>query len=296
MKPPIGGKAILLALFIVFLFPYLSLLIEAQDTPNIQSTTIKVYRDGLAHITQIMTVDEVQPEINLPLLSAFVENLIVLDANHLAVDFELSGSSLTIFTLGTTHISVEYDTGTLTNKQAEVWTIILNNPYNMTLFLPENSTIIYLNQIPALINTATNEVSLLLNPNQWEISYIIPLQQENSDNQNDDKSNTTFPIEYLIALSIVLALVIVIVIFVLMRKRKISVKKTINRNPHLSKEDKAVIEFLAEKDGKAFEAEIRQRFPDMPRTSLWRLIKRLEKSEIIEVEKIGLENQVRLKK
>jgi uncharacterized membrane protein len=86
------------------------------------------------------------------------------------------------------------------------------------------------------------------------------------------------------------------VLFILNRKRKINPKKTINRNPHLSKEDKAVIEFLAEKDGKAFEAEIRQRFPDMPRTSLWRLIKRLEKSEIIEVERIGLENQVKLKK
>jgi len=62
------------------------------------------------------------------------------------------------------------------------------------------------------------------------------------------------------------------------------------------KEDKAVLEFLAEKDGKAFEAEIREHFPEMPRTSLWRLIKRLEKLEIVEVKKIGLENQVILKK
>jgi uncharacterized membrane protein len=54
--------------------------------------------------------------------------------------------------------------------------------------------------------------------------------------------------------------------------------------------------FLAEKEGKAFEAEIRQRFPDMPRTSLWRLIRRLEGLEIVEVKKIGLENQVQLKK
>ena len=62
------------------------------------------------------------------------------------------------------------------------------------------------------------------------------------------------------------------------------------------KEDRAVLEFLAEKDGKVFEAEIRERFPDMPRTSFWRLIKRLEKLEIVEVKKIGLENQVILKK
>ena len=57
-----------------------------------------------------------------------------------------------------------------------------------------------------------------------------------------------------------------------------------------------MLEFLAEKGGKAFEAEIRERFPEMPRTSLWRLIKRLEKLEVVEVKKIGLENQVILKK
>jgi uncharacterized membrane protein len=34
----------------------------------------------------------------------------------------------------------------------------------------------------------------------------------------------------------------------------------------------------------------------MPRTTLWRLVRRLEGLEIVEVKKIGLENQVQLKK
>jgi uncharacterized membrane protein len=67
-------------------------------------------------------------------------------------------------------------------------------------------------------------------------------------------------------------------------------------NPQLNKEEKDVIEFLAENEGKAFESQIREQFPDIPRTSLWRLVKRLEKLEIIEVKKIGLENRVELKK
>jgi uncharacterized membrane protein len=69
-----------------------------------------------------------------------------------------------------------------------------------------------------------------------------------------------------------------------------------NQNPGLQSEDVAVIEFLAQQNGKAFEAEIRQKFPEMPRTTLWRLVKRLEGLEIVEVKKIGLENQVQLKK
>jgi uncharacterized membrane protein len=82
----------------------------------------------------------------------------------------------------------------------------------------------------------------------------------------------------------------------LVRRKRISIKKTLKNNPNLSKDDIAVIEFLAEKDGKAFEAEIRQRFPDMPRTSLWRLVRRLEGLEIVEIKRIGLENQVQLRK
>lgn len=292
----VNGKTIAVAILAVLLFSCLNVLLQAQDNFTIQSTSIEVYRDGLTHITQLLTVDELKPQITIALLSASIENLVVLDANNIAIDFEVSGSNLNIFTFGATQITIEYDTVSLTSKQAEVWSININNPYNLTLFLPENSTIIYLNHVPTQINTETNKVSLVISPNQWEISYIIPLQQEDNDNPDDGSSNTAISLEFLIIGAIIIALTIAILIIFFMRKRKINVKKTINRNPHLSKEDKAVIEFLAEKEGKAFEAEIRQRFPDMPRTSLWRLIKRLEKAEIIEIEKIGLENQVKLKK
>jgi len=155
--------------------------------------------------------------------------------------------------------------------------------------LPFNSTIVYLNQVPTLIDTTGDELSLSISPNQWEISYIVPLQ---TDSQGDGSSIAPFPIVYLIVAVVIVAVVIVVVAWLLMRKRKINVKKTLSKNPTLSKEDRAVIEFLAEKEGKAFEAEIRQRFPDMPRTSIWRLVRRLEGLEIVEIKRIGLENQV----
>jgi uncharacterized membrane protein len=132
------------------------------------------------------------------------------------------------------------------------------------------------------------ELSLLIGPNQWEISYIVPLQDDSRDGGG---SMAPFPIGYLL-IAVFMVVAIVIVVWLLLRKRKINVKKTLSKNPALSKEDRAVIEFLAEKDGKAFEAEIRQRFPDIPRTSLWRLVRRLEGLELVEVKRIGLENQV----
>ena len=103
------------------------------------------------------------------------------------------------------------------------------------------------------------------------------------------------PIEYIVAAVVAVAAVI-LVAFVLVRRRGYNVEKIFRAHSQLNKEERDVIQFLAENEGKAFEAEIRERFPDIPRTSLWRLIRRLEKLEIAKVKKIGLENRVELKK
>jgi uncharacterized membrane protein len=277
-------------LFALFLFStFSSALAEFQF--EVETMAIKVYRDGLTHVTQTLLVDSLLPEVVLPLLSSSVENLIVLDENQLAIDYQQNVTNLSVFTLGASRVLVEYDTIALTNKEADVWTLILNHPYNLTVSLPKNSTIVYLNQVPTTIDTTGEELSLSLHPGQWELSYIVPLQLEVQNN-----GAWAIPIEYLIVTAIAVAGAILIVIFVVRRKRTINVKKILKRHPDLVREDIAVIEFLVEKDGKAFEAEIRERFPDMPRTSLWRLVRRLEGLELVEIKRIGLENQVQLKK
>jgi uncharacterized membrane protein len=63
--------------------------------------------------------------------------------------------------------------------------------------------------------------------------------------------------------------------------------------PHLRLDDKEVIRFLADNGGEAFAAEIRERFK-VPRTSLWRMIRRLEREEVVEVQSIGGQSLVRI--
>jgi len=103
---------------------------------------------------------------------------------------------------------------------------------------------------------------LSVNSDQWEISYILQLVAgEDSLNPIDTSQGTTMiPLEYLIAIVVALTIAIVLAVLLFKRKRKPNIKKTLTSNPQLMKEDKAVLEFLAEKDGKAFEAEIRERF------------------------------------
>jgi uncharacterized membrane protein len=55
-----------------------------------------------------------------------------------------------------------------------------------------------------------------------------------------------------------------------------------------------VLQFLAEKEGAAFESEIRGKFL-LPKTTIWRLVKRLEREELVEIRKAGGQNLIKLR-
>jgi uncharacterized membrane protein len=348
---------------------------------QVESTDLQVYRDGLVHVTQTLTVNETLPAVTLPFLGSSVDNFIVFDENQTVLDYEVEGIDLTVFTLGATTVSVQYDTHSLTLKHAEEWTFIVDAQYNLTVRLPQDSTIVDLNQVPTSIDTDGNTITLSLFPSQWQIIYVLPLtppaefqisnlevtptdaevgeevtvsvkvaniggqsgsyilpftvnqttadtrtvtldkgasatiefkiaeqtsgtyivevagqvsQFTVSEESSSGAPSSTFSLEYFAAAAA--AVTAILFVAVLVFRRRANVEKIFKLHPQLNAEEKDVILFLVENEGKAFESQIRERFPDIPRTSLWRLVKRLEKLDIIKVKKIGLENQVALKK
>jgi uncharacterized membrane protein len=73
-------------------------------------------------------------------------------------------------------------------------------------------------------------------------------------------------------------------------------KETIFRlKPELRQEDKEIIAFISEKGGRVFESELRKRFL-LPRTTMWRAVKRLEREGIVEIEKADQQNLIKLQK
>jgi uncharacterized membrane protein len=346
---------------------------------SVDSVEATVYRDGLVHVTQDLTVNETLPAVTLELLAPLIENIIVVDENDTVLDYEVEGPSIIVFTLGAREATLEYDTVSLTGKEAGVWTLILDNPYNLAVYLPAESTIIYLNEMPTSIEPEDGKIVLSLFPGEWEISYVLPIVPPAEFTVSDleagptevevgeevtisatvtntgegegfynvvlkingvaeddetvllaggastivefrvvkeaagmysvevDGLDSTFtvkeapspvfpiPIEYIFG---VVALVIVGGGggFIMLKRRAPSFEKILKEHPELRQEDREVIRFIAEREGKVLEAEIRERFPDLPRTTAWRLIRRLEKMDIVTVEKIGLQNQIELKK
>jgi uncharacterized membrane protein len=292
------SRRLLVALGVLSLIVLLVYASSVQSSTIISSTNLSVYRDGVVHVEQTLEIGALAPEATVTLLSEKIENLLILDEKQLAVDYQLIDNDLLIYSFGAEQVDLEYDVNTLTSKKNEVWTLLLDCPYSLNIVFPINSSIVYLNDTPTSIDTSNSQLHLSVDPGQWEISYLLSIVAGDNDNLNPDFFQPTgmVPLEYVIAIVFVGVAFFAVGFLVFVRKRKPNIKKALNANPHLMREDKEVLEFLAENDGKAFEAEIRARFPDMPRTSLWRLIKRLEKNDIVEVKKIGLENQVILKK
>jgi len=73
-------------------------------------------------------------------------------------------------------------------------------------------------------------------------------------------------------------------------------KETIYKiKPELRQDDKEIIAFIFEKGGQVYESELRKKFL-MPRTTMWRAVKRLEREDVVEIEKIDQQNLIKLRK
>lgn len=63
----------------------------------------------------------------------------------------------------------------------------------------------------------------------------------------------------------------------------------------MREDDKELIAFLEQNGGQAFEKDLRKKFL-LPRTTMWRAVKRLERQGVIEIEKKDFQNLVKIKK
>ena len=75
---------------------------------------------------------------------------------------------------------------------------------------------------------------------------------------------------------------------------EVDLEALFEEKPHLRLDDRDVIRFLAESGGEAFATEIRERF-GIPRTSAWRMIRRLQREDVVEVRQIGGQSLVRIR-
>jgi uncharacterized membrane protein len=79
------------------------------------------------------------------------------------------------------------------------------------------------------------------------------------------------------------------------KKRRIDSERIFLVHKNLLPEEKQAIQFLVENNGKAFEAELYD-YLKLPRTTTWRLVKRLEGMDIIKRSKFRRQNLIRIRR
>ena len=75
-------------------------------------------------------------------------------------------------------------------------------------------------------------------------------------------------------------------------KKPFSIEKVLEM-PDLREDDKEIIKFIHENGGSALESDLRKKFL-LPRTTMWRAVKRLERHELIEITKKDQQNLIKL--
>lgn len=251
---------------------------------SVESVLVEVYRDGVVHVRMGLTVNETDPMVEVQLLSQKPYNILALDEAGEPLNYELSSSTITVYSLGASRVNLEYDADDLTSKVGEVWTVAFTSPYEVVLLLPEYATMIYFNNPPASVGSDGAKVRLELQPGSWEISYILEAAPPVKPPPTQPLINWLSIAPYV---AVAVALAIAFLAFRFFRLRR--------RLQALRAEEAEVVRFLRERGGRALEAELREAFPHVPRTSMWRLIKRLEKEGVLSVKKVGLQNVVELK-
>jgi len=122
---------------------------------------------------------------------------------------------------------------------------------------------------------------------------------EDSAKQSRTKAETAstgFQIP-VVALVVSFTMVAVIGIFLFIKKRrgqKVNTEKIFRMYPWLKQEHRTIILLLAEKGG-AFEAEIREKL-ELPKSTAWRIMKKLEEEDILEIQQVRGQNYVKLRK
>jgi uncharacterized membrane protein len=287
---------ILGALFLLLISQLFSAFVLSEGQAVSESLTITIYLDGYVLVDHRLELDQTYPSVNVTLLSETFEDMLVVDELNLPLNYTSFEREAIIHSLDASQIRITYFTQDLTSKTGKYWTLSAEVPSETTVVLPEATSIISLNNIPELIETYNDQVSLLMPSGTIEITYIADynLHQQTPSNE----------IWLLAAISLPILASVGFAFWFLRRKKhpqpenledEMDIEKIFEREKYLRPEEIQVIRFLGEKKGTAFEAELYEKL-NLPRTTTWRLLKRLEKMEIVDIKKSRRQNVVSIRR
>lgn len=287
-------------------------LLKVNSAPVTQASVV-IFPDGWAEVT--LTISGIESEKYEVRIQGAPYDLMV-SSNGLLLNYTLRKDSLLIDTLGLGECEVNYQTPSLTSKQGIVWNASISLPSQLTvLLLPPGSTIIGMSKVPEEIGFEGDWLKLTFQTGSLWISYKFetkvltqrklttsnaskPMTQSNP--KEEINANLTKAFEdtetqrisygdlasYVPYLLVLIPMILASVLALKLRKRD-----SAQTGDEI---EKLIIDELRARGGKATQAELTKAL-GLPRATVWRRLRKLEKEGVLVLERRGNVTTVRLK-
>ena len=269
-----------------------------------------LFSDGSTHVTYSLESDPFLPDTEVSLYGDSVENLVAEDENGFPLTTQSEKNILQVETLGSSNILINYDTYSLISKEGKIWSFEIDSPVEFNVVMPQNSVIVGMSTFPIDMNVDSDRTKILLPSGVAEITYFLAVAESSQilppeENPTSEGDNSMV---YVVG-GVAVAIAVIATITVKMKskpKQIVSTSQTtvLEKNepfniervlemPDLREDDKEIIKFIHENGGSALESDLRKKFL-LPRTTMWRAVKRLERYELIEITKKDQQNLIKL--
>ena len=282
-----------------------------QSSASSRTLDFTIYSDGSTHVFYEMETNPFEPEFMVELFGQAIENVTIMDEEGFLLSYEINDNTAIIETFGASHITIDYDTQDLVSKTGKIWEFSVDAPIEYSLLIPKDSVIVEMSNFPISMQVDNDQSYLILPDGSTNISYYFSTLASTKLVQTVPEENTSD--NSLVIYAVIIAAVGIGALIAIKKSKSSKVtepltvfKKEESASQHLDSEtifqakpdlrddDKEIINFLSANGGQAYESELRKKFL-LPRTTMWRAVRRLERHGIIEIEKKDLQNIVKLK-
>ncbi len=101
---------------------------------------LTINSDGSTHVFSQIDVDSSNFELNL--FGSSIDNFAAVGENGSLLSGDIIDDIVTIETLDSSTITIDYDIHDLISKEGRVWTFSFDSPSNYSLLMPKNSVIV----------------------------------------------------------------------------------------------------------------------------------------------------------
>lgn len=159
--------------FNIILLSLLStVLVYGQDyTPD--SLYLTVFTDGSVDVEYFIEPDPTLAQVNVTLFGDSFQEILVVDPGGIILDWRLIGPGIEVDSLGSTSVSIAYNTASLTNKTGSQWSVSIDSPINVLYTLPEGAVLVGLIPAPIGISILENQAIITMPEGLSRISYLL---------------------------------------------------------------------------------------------------------------------------